>query len=99
MIEEVQQVQLTLRRRSGHVQEHQAAEQGAQDERGPRYTLTIDALEDGRSLAFGCERVECARSDVQVGAASAQHKDENAGVDDVVEDPDPDERNSWHGAI
>ena len=91
MIEEVQQVQLTLRRRSGHVQEHQAAEQGAQYERGPRYTLAIDALEDGGSLALRCECVQCTRSDVQVGVGGAQHEEENAGVDDVVQDLDPDQ--------
>ena len=82
-------MQLTLRRRCGHVQEHQSAEQGAQDERGPWYTLTVDAFENSGSLAFGCERVECARSDIQVGVGGAQYEEQDTGVDDVVQDLDP----------
>lgn len=51
-------------------------------------------LEDARGLSVVCKPKECARADVDVGVGGADDKDEQAAVDDMLEDGDT---GSLHG--
>lgn len=53
---------LTLSARFRHVQIREAAEHGAENESRIGYTVPIDTPEDGWSLAFSRERIQCPRS-------------------------------------
>ena len=51
----------------------------------------VDPLEDDWSFSFNGKTVESTRADVQVGICSAQDKDEDGTVNDVIESFDADQ--------
>ena len=82
---EIDKVLENLLRVIRHVHECQAAEQGADNEGGPRHTAVVGALEDTGGILVASKAVQGAAGNVQIRVGGREDKDEDAGVDDVGE--------------
>lgn len=71
-----------------HVHEGQKTEAGRESESVQRDTILVGATEDGGSIAVGSQTVQRTASNVQVGVASREDKNQDTGVEDVVQGVD-----------